>query len=70
MKPYADISLHGTGDVFASALCGAMLTDGSAEHALETSAQLCDECIRATLARQPAHWYGLAFEDVLRRRSL
>ena len=70
MKPYADISLHGTGDVFASALCGAMLTDGSAEHALETSAQLCDECIRATLARQPAHWYGLAFEDVLRRRGI
>ena len=70
MNPYADISLHGTGDVFASALCGALLAGHGEGAALETAAQFCDECIRATLARQPAHWYGLAFEDVLRRRGI
>lgn len=67
-KRYAPVSLHGTGDVFASALCGELLGDNSQREALQKAAEFCDECIRETEARLPGHWYGLAFEPVLKRR--
>ena len=66
-KPYVDIPLHGTGDVFASSFCGELLSGKSKAEALKSAADFCDECVRATAKRQPAHWYGLSFEDVLKR---
>ena len=27
---------------------------------------VCDSCIHETAKRQPGHWYGLAFEPVLK----
>ena len=68
-KPYADHTLHGTGDVFVSALCGELLRQEDPLRALQGAADFCDACIRATERRQPSHWYGLAFEDVLAARK-
>ena len=67
--PRVERTLHGTGDVFASALCGALLSGAEAPAALERAAEFCNACVEKTAQRQPAHWYGLAFEDVLKERS-
>ena len=69
-KEKAELTLHGAGDVFTSALCGEMLSGADTRTALVRAAAFCDDCIHATQQRQPAHWYGLAFEDELKRRSL
>ena len=66
MKDYADVSLHGTGDVFSSAFCGELLSGKDMAAALADAADFCDRCVKATLRRLPSHWYGLAFEDVLK----
>ena len=34
--------------------------------ALLRAADFCDSCIHETAKRQPGHWYGLAFEPVLK----
>ena len=68
MKDYADVHLHGTGDVFASAFCGELLSGKDMNAALAGAADFCDRCVKATLRRLPSHWYGLAFEDVLKER--
>lgn len=67
--PRAPQTMHGTGDVFAAALCGALLEGRDMPAALEQAADFCNACVEKTLLRQPAHWYGLAFEDVLRERN-
>lgn len=63
-----NISLHGAGDVFTSALCGELMTSNDPEGALRRAAAFTNECVAETFARQPGHWYGLAFEEVLKRR--
>jgi len=39
---------------------------GRTEAALLRAADFCDSCIHETAKRQPGHWYGLAFEPVLK----
>ena len=34
--------------------------------ALEDAAKFCDDCVQKTVKRGEAHWYSLAFEDVLK----
>ncbi|MDO4492546.1 MAG: PfkB family carbohydrate kinase [Clostridia bacterium] len=69
MRPMADLSLHGAGDVFGSAFLGELLSGKDGKTALESAAEFCDRSIRETAVRQPGHWYGLAFEAVLKERS-
>ena len=66
MHDYMNVHLHGTGDVFASALCGELLLGKDISSALEGAADFCDKSVKATMKRFPSHWYGLAFEDVLK----
>ena len=65
-KPCLPGTLHGTGDVFVSALCGELMNGRDMPDALTRAADFCDRCVRKTAARGEAHWYGLAFEDVLK----
>ena len=60
------LTLHGAGDVFTSALCGELLCGKAPMDALDSAADFCDRCIHETVKRQPWHWYGLAFEPVLK----
>ena len=60
-----DRPLHGCGDVFASALCCALLHDQSTESAVRIAADFTLQCIRETVNDAPAHWYGLRFETGL-----
>ena len=57
-------SCHGTGDIYASALVGALLRGKSAYDAAAIAADYTVQCIRET-AKHPEHWYGAAFEPVL-----
>ena len=68
-KPRLSLELHGCGDVFASALCAQLLNAQPLPLALQKAADFCDGCIRKTALHQPGHWYGLAFEDMLKEQS-
>lgn len=66
--PYidSDIKFHGTGDVFVSSLIGNILTKNNFKESFINAANFTNKCILATLKYLPNHWYGLAFEDVIR----
>lgn len=70
--PYVPLALHGTGDVFASAFCGRLMADPQRDMqlALAAAADFCYGCVRETVKRQPSHWYGLSFEDMLKKGAL
>lgn len=55
---------HGTGDVFASVFVGALCRGQSAYDAAALAADFTLACIRCT-KEDPAHWYGVKFEQML-----
>ena len=57
-----DRPLHGCGDVFASALCCALLHEQPTEQAVRIAANFTLHCIEQTVGDAPAHWYGLRYE--------
>jgi len=57
---------HGTGDIYASALVGAMMRGKSAYDAARIAADYTVDCIRTTL-EDPSHWYGARFEPSLKK---
>lgn len=68
MMPLIDCPLHGSGDVFTSALCGELMNKPDFLEAATSAAEFCDECIRDTAPLQPRHWYGIMFEEAMKRR--
>ena len=68
MAPIVDCPLHGSGDVFTSALCGELMNKSDFSAAATDAARFCDECIRDTAPLQPRHWYGIMFEEAMKRR--
>ena len=61
-KEAVDMTVHGAGDVFTSALSGELLSRQAPQTALLRAADFCDSCIHETAKQQ----YGLAFELVLK----
>ncbi|MCQ2378403.1 MAG: pyridoxamine kinase [Victivallaceae bacterium] len=57
-----DRSSHGTGDVYASVFCGALMRGFSAFDAAALAADIVCAAINAT---PPEHWYGVCFEKVI-----
>ena len=55
---------HGTGDVYASAFCGALMQDKSVFEAAKIAADYTVLCIEKT-QNDPSHWYGVKFETAL-----
>lgn len=55
-------SFHGTGDVFASALCGALTKGKSLLDALKIAVDYTVECIKLTIENKDHNWYGVDFE--------
>ena len=55
---------HGTGDIFAAALTGALMQEKPLEEAVKIAADFTCKCIENT-AKAPAHWYGVKFETAL-----
>ena len=59
-----DVSMHGTGDVYASAAAGAICRGWSVYNAAALAADVVVESMKATLDDKD-HWYGVKFEKAL-----
>lgn len=57
-------SYHGTGDLFAAALVGSYARGKNLIEAVRIAADFVTGCIRRTF-EEPAHWYGVRFEEEL-----
>ena len=55
-------SFHGTGDVFASSLCGALSIGKDLASALEIAVDYTVESIKLTIENPNHNWYGVEFE--------
>ena len=60
-----DVSFHGTGDVFTSALAGAVVLGRSMQDALRIAVDYTVESIKVTMPDVKDHWYGVKFESCL-----
>lgn len=60
-----DASYHGTGDIFASTLTGAMMNGISWQDSLKIAADFTAECIRITMEDNEGCWYGVNFEKTI-----
>lgn len=61
-REYLPVAFHGTGDVFASALCGAAALGRNQKESAEVAVDFTVESIIKTM-NNPAHnWYGVDFE--------
>ncbi len=56
-------SFHGTGDVFASALCGALTINKSLDDALKIAVNFTVDSIEKTVQNKDHNWYGVDFES-------
>ena len=58
-------SFHGTGDIFASVLTGAVVRGLSLDKACRLAADFVVEAIKATLSHKDYNWYGVDFETAI-----
>ena len=59
------VKYHGTGDIFASCLSGALTGGKSMEEAMRIAVDFTLECIRKTMEDPDHDWYGVNFETAL-----
>jgi pyridoxine kinase len=59
------VSFHGTGDVFASTLLGAMAKGRTMQDALKVAVDYTVECIKVTMDNPEHNFYGVEFEKAL-----
>ena len=64
-----DENFHGTGDVFASAVTGALVLKKDIKDAVEIACDFIQESIECTLSNPNYNWYGVEFESALRNLS-
>lgn len=57
------VSFHGTGDIFASALCGARSLGNAISKSVEIAVDFTVESIIKTMQDPHANWYGVNFEE-------
>lgn len=62
-----DVSFHGTGDIYASAVVGAMMRGFSVERSLGIAVDFTLDCIKKTVADPDHRFYGVNFEESLPR---
>lgn len=61
-----DENFHGTGDVFASAVTGALVLKKVIKDAVKIACDFVQESIECTLLNPNYNWYGVEFESALR----
>ncbi len=59
------VSFHGTGDIYASSVVGALMKGHSAEDSLRIAVDFTLECMKKTLADENHRPYGVNFEEAL-----
>ncbi len=60
-----NVSFHGTGDIFTSALAGAAILGKSLPDSLRIAVDYTVDCIKTTMPDKEEHWYGVKFESCL-----
>ena len=61
-----DENFHGTGDVFASAVTGALVLKKDIKDAVKIACDFVQESIECTLLNPNYNWYGVDFESALK----
>lgn len=61
-----DENFHGTGDLFASVVTGALLLKKELKEAVEIACDFIQESIECTLSNPNYNWYGVEFESALK----
>lgn len=61
-----DENFHGTGDLFASAVTGALVLKKELKKAVEIACDFIQESIECTLSNPNYNWYGVEFESALK----
>ena len=61
-----DENFHGTGDIFASAVTGALVLKKDIKDAVKIACDFVQESIECTLLNPNYNWYGVDFESALR----
>ena len=61
-----DENFHGTGDIFASAVTGALVLKKDIKDAVKIACDFVQESIECTLSNPNYNWYGVDFESALR----
>ena len=56
---------HGTGDIFASTLCGALTKGKSLSDSAKLTVDYTVQCIKETMKNKEHNWYGVDFETCL-----
>ncbi len=64
-REYLPVSFHGTGDVFASAMCGAITLGKNVDEALKIAVDYTVESISLTVKNPEHNWYGVEFERAI-----
>lgn len=59
------VSFHGTGDIFASAMCGALVNDKSIEESNKIAVDYTVESMIKTMEDKNHEWYGVNFEQAI-----
>lgn len=62
-------NFHGTGDLFASVVTGALVLKKELKEAVEIACDFIQESIECTLSNPNYNWYGVEFESALRNLS-
>ncbi len=62
---YLPVSYHGTGDIFASSVVGALMRGHSTPSALKCAVDFTLECIKCTMNDECRRFYGVNFEEAL-----
>ena len=58
------VKFHGTGDVYASAMCGSLALGRSLEQSIRTAVDFTVECIKKSVG-DTEHTYGVRFEECI-----
>lgn len=58
-------NFHGTGDIFASSLCGALTKGKTILDSLKISVDFTVKCIEETINNPYHNWYGVDFESAI-----
>ena len=61
-----DENFHGTGDLFASAVTGALVLKKELKDAVKIACDFVQESIECTLSNPNYNWYGVDFESALK----
>lgn len=64
-REYLPVTFHGTGDIFASALLGALSIGKNQKEALSIAVDYTVECIIKTMQNENHNWYGVDFESAI-----